>query len=180
MAGWRGTRAGAMAAALARPDGERTAIVVGPRCAAVERRLRPALRLHRLARLADAGRAASVAAGVHPHLRQRAGAIGREPPHPTHPETRGAAAASQHLQMGHAVQHADRLLVDGERLYHRLFAGRHVPDLPAERGGAQPRFRRAAGYVAELDVLSVELLLGLGGRPGRSTLGADPAGYLRH
>src|SRR6516225_7092331 len=100
MAGWRGARDGAMATAFARPDGERAANAVGPRCAAVERRLRPALRLYRLAQLADARGAASAAAGVHPHLRQRAGAMGREPPHPAHPETRGAAAAAQHLQMG--------------------------------------------------------------------------------
>src|SRR6516164_4156140 len=152
MAGWRGARDGAMATALARPDGERAANAVGPRCAAVERRLRPALRLYRLARLADAWGTAGAAAGVHPHLRQRAGGMGREPSHPAHPETRGTAAASQHLQMGHAVHHADRLLVDGERLYHWLFSGRHVPDLPAERGGPQPCFRHVAGYAAELDV----------------------------
>src|SRR6516162_5525322 len=100
MAGRRGARDGAMATALTRADGERAAIVMGPRCPIVERRLRPALLLYRLAGLADAWGTAS-APGVHPHLRQRAGAMGREPPHPAHPETRGTAAASQHLQMGH-------------------------------------------------------------------------------
>src|SRR5215472_4502598 len=108
MADRRGARDGAMAAALTRPDGECAAIVVGSRCVALERRLWLAPRLYRLARLADAWGAAGAAAGVHPHLRQRASGMGREPPHPAHSETRSSAAASEHLQMGHAIQHADR------------------------------------------------------------------------
>ncbi len=145
MAGRRGIGDGNLAAALARVYGERAAIVMGPRRAAVERRLRAALHLDRLARPADHGRDPGAAARLHSNLRQGACGLAREPPAAAHPAARGPPAAAQHLQARHDREHADDLLVDGERVCRRLFDHRAVSDLfatgPASEPGAWWRCR---------------------------------------
>src|SRR6516162_4658171 len=165
MAGRRGARDGAMATALTRADGERAAIVMGPRCPIVERRLRPALLLYRLARLADAWGTAGAAPGVHPHLRQRAGAMGREPPHPAHPETRGTAAASQHLQWGMLFTTLTACWWMASGFITGYSQGGMFPTYLQKEVGLSPAFVTLPVMLQSLMFFSVQLLLGLGGRP---------------
>ena len=87
-----------------------------------------------------------------------------EPCDPARAEPRSSDAIVQHLQAGSARQHDECVLVDGERLRHRLLDRRHVPDLSAEGPGAEPRAGRPADHAAEPAVLRLRLHLGLGRR----------------
>ncbi len=56
-----------------------------------------------------------------------------KPAHPAHPAPRGQGPAHQHLQARHDPQHAERLLVHGERLRALLLDQRAVRDASAGR-----------------------------------------------
>ena len=79
MAGRRGLGYGAVADPLARLHERRIAGLVGDRLPAVERRLRPALHLDRLARLPVDRRSAGADGRLCSLFRQRAAGLGREP-----------------------------------------------------------------------------------------------------
>src|SRR5216684_7261606 len=100
MAGRRGTGDGELAAALARLDERHPPVVGQPRLYAVERHLRPVLRLSRLARHAVDRHPARPVDHLYPLFCQRAAGLGREPPAAARRGARSAHAAVCHLQAG--------------------------------------------------------------------------------
>ena len=166
-------------------------VLVGPRRAAVERRLRPALYIRSAGAVCLMHRRPAGAVDrLCAPLCQRAAGLGREPPAAAHPAARGPRAAAQDLQARPARQHADRVLVDGQRLCRRLLGRRAVPDLSAKGSAPQPGAGRVAGHAAEHGVLSCRVRSGAGWRtasaaagrsssrpaddPGRAALSDDP------
>src|SRR6516165_9470941 len=152
---------------------------LGARRASVERGLRAAVQLHRLARSLDHRRASRARDPLRPPLRQGAGGVAGKPPASARGEARGEGAVVEHLQARHPRQHGDGLLVDGEQLRRRLFDERDVCDLAAKGSGAEPGAGGLAGHVAEHRAVWVGYRLGLDRRPHRSPLVDHPAGRAR-
>ena len=173
MAGRRGAGDGALAAALARLHERRAARLLGHRLRAVEPGLRPVLQLHRLARHAVGRHPAGAVGVLRAQVRQRAAGLGREPAQAAGGEPRGQGAADQHLQAGHAGQHADGLLVDGEQFRPLLLADGAVRDASAEGSRDEPGAAGGADPVLQPGRLRGDELLGLVGRPFRPALGDD-------
>src|ERR1700732_3291836 len=138
--------------------------VVGGRLSDVERDLRPIVQLHRLARHAVDGHPAGAFGGLCALPRQGAADLGGKPPAAARREPRDAHAALQYLQAGNAVQHLDRVLVDGGRLCPLLLGPGAVSNAPAKGSGPEPGDARDADHDRQRCRPSGCRVLGMGRR----------------
>src|SRR5215472_6130220 len=170
---------GDLAGPLARLYGRSDAGLVGDRVFVVERTLRSLLQLSRLARPADDRHPARPPDHLHPHLRQRAGGLGREPTPTDSAAPRNAHAAVLDFQARPAGKHTDDLPDDGQRLRHLLCELCAVRDPSAARSSSEPGFRGAADRARQRGAFHLGHSLGLGGGPHRAALGDCDAGGAR-